>query len=596
MTQTVRARLTAVRDLIKEIIETSPRDIAGAVAILLALTVVETVALLMLAPLLESVGVVEENPLPRAESWVEGAMTELWIEPSLGSLLTVYVVIAGVRALLQRFYSRCTQRARENVIAAHRSRLYRAIAAAEWKFLVTRPPSEFMHALIGEIARIGGAVTYLIDFAVTLALTTVYLGLAFRLSPSMATLVIGCALVLAWFVRRSLERVRTISTEAALQRTHLNRAITEHVGGLKLAKSYGVTARHEATLARLSDEARRISLEFTAGDADLQRTLEFGSTLLLAVIVYASMVFLNEPAPLMLVMIFVFARLMPRIIAIYRHVRSIAATLPTYENVRALERECRDAAETTHEAAAGLDMTQGVRFDQVTFEYLRRDRPAVDRLDLDIRAGETTAIVGASGAGKSTVADLLIGLLTPDAGRLLIDGRELTDDQLVAWRRMIGYVPQETFLVDDTVRNNLLWAQPGATDAELWDALTKAAADAFVRELPHGLDTLIGERGVLGSGGERQRLSIARALLRRPRLLVLDEATSSLDTVNEHRIREALEALHHQLTIVIITHRLSTIRHADVIPVMHDGRIVESGRWDELGSAHTSRFQELARI
>jgi ATP-binding cassette subfamily C protein len=596
VTQDIRTRLAAVRDLITEVIATSPRDTAAAVVILLLLAVVESVGLLMLAPLLEYVGVVEENPLPRAESWVEGAMVALRIEPSLGSLLLLYVAVAGIRAGLQRSYSRCSQRARENLVAAMRTRLYRAIAAAEWKFLVTRPPSAFMHALVSEIARIGGAVTYLVDFAVAVALTTVYLGLAIRLSPAMAALVVGCALVLAWFVRRSLERVRAISTEAAQQRTQLHRAITEHVSGLKLAKSYGVTGRHEAMLVQLSEEARRISLEFTAGDADLQRSLEFGSTVLLAVIVYASTVFLNEPAHLMLVMIFVFARLMPRLIAIYRHVRAITATLPIYESVRVLERECLDAAENRHAAAASLDLIRGVQFDGVTFSYLRRERPAVDRLDLEIRCGETTAIVGASGAGKSTVADLLIGLLTPDAGRLLVDGHPLTEDQLAAWRRMIGYVPQETFLVDDTVRNNLLWAQPGATDAEVWEALTKAAADGFVRDLPQQLDTLIGERGVLVSGGERQRLSVARALLRQPRLLVLDEATSSLDTVNEHRIREALEALHHQLTIVIITHRLSTIRHADVIHVMHDGRIVESGRWDDLGSTHTSRFQALARI
>lgn len=596
MTPDVRTRLTTVRELIKEVIATSPRDIAAAVLILLMLTAVESIGLVMLAPLLEYVGVVEENPLPRAQSIVETAMTAVWVEPSLGSLLLLYVAVAGVRAGLQRWYLRCSQRARENLIAAKRTSLYRAIAAAEWKFLVTRPPSEFMHALVSEIARIGSAVSYLIDFAVTIALTAVYLGLAIRLSPPMAALVLGCALVLAWVVRRSLERVRVISAEAALQRTQLHRAITEHVGGLKLAKSYGVTARHETVLVRLSEEARRISLEFTAGDADLQRTLEFGSTILLAVVVYVSTVFLSVPAHLMLVMIFVFARLMPRLVAIYRHVRAIAATLPTYENVRLLERECLDAAENRHAGVAAPDMLAGVRFDQVTFSYLRRERPAVERLDLEIRAGETSAIVGASGAGKSTVADLLIGLLTPSAGRLLVDGRELTDAQLVAWRRMIGYVPQETFLVDDTVRNNLLWAQPNATDAELWTALTKAAADEFVRDLPQGLDTLIGERGVLVSGGERQRLSIARALLRQPRLLVLDEATSSLDTVNEHRIRQALEALHHQLTIVIITHRLSTIRHADVIHVMHEGRIVESGRWDDLGSAHTSRFQELARI
>jgi ATP-binding cassette subfamily C protein len=592
----LRERLASMRSLFAEMVRTSPRDAATAVLLLLLLTLTESAGLVMLAPLLEYVGVVEENPLPRAESWVEAVMSALWIEPSLGSLLVLYVVVAAIRSGLQRFYSRCSLRARENLTADMRIRIYRAMAAAEWKFLVTRPPSEFMHVLVTEIARIGGAVTYIIDFAVTLAFTVVYLGIAIRLSIEMAALVLACAVVLAWVMRGSLERVRAISTEASQHRNQLHRAITEHVSGLKLAKSYGATLRHEAILVSLSDEARRISLEFTSGDADLQRTLELGSTVLLAVIVYVSAVFLEEPAHLMLVMIFVFARLMPRLVAIYRHVRALAATLPTYETVRALERDCLAAAEVHGSGAADVTLAQAVRFERVAFSYLRRARPAVDGLDLEIRAGDTTALVGASGAGKSTVADLLIGLLSPTSGRILIDGQPLGEDQLSTWRRQIGYVPQETFLVDDTVRRNLLWAQPEASDAELWDALAQAAADQFVRDLPQGLDTLIGERGVLVAGGERQRLSIARALLRRPRLLVLDEATSSLDTVNEHRILEALEALHHRLTIVIITHRLSTIRHADVIHVMHDGRVVESGPWDALSGEYHSRFRELARI
>jgi ATP-binding cassette subfamily C protein len=163
---------------------------------------------------------------------------------------------------------------------------------------------------------------------------------------------------------------------------------------------------------------------------------------------------------------------------------------------------------------------------------------------------------------------------------------------MASWRGQTSYVPQETFLYDDTVRANLRWARPEATDDEIWDALRLAAADAFVSGLPAGLDTLVGAGGVLISGGERQRLAIARALLRRPRILVLDEATNSLDTENEQRIQKAIDAIHHRTTIVVITHRLSTIRHADMILVMEGGKVVRSGTWDALQLERDSRLAE----
>jgi ATP-binding cassette subfamily C protein len=185
-------------------------------------------------------------------------------------------------------------------------------------------------------------------------------------------------------------------------------------------------------------------------------------------------------------------------------------------------------------------------------------------------------------------------LLQPTAGRILIDGEPLAGPRLHAWRQSIGYVPQETFLFHDTVRANLLWARPEATEAEVRAALRAAAAEEFVNQLPHGLDTVTGDRGVRLSGGERQRLALARAVLRQPSILVLDEATSSLDTQNERFIQQALEQLHGELTIVLIAHRLSTVRIADQIIVLKGGRMVETGAWDDLCQREGGVFRELA--
>ena len=188
----------------------------------------------------------------------------------------------------------------------------------------------------------------------------------------------------------------------------------------------------------------------------------------------------------------------------------------------------------------------------------------LDDLSLTIAAGKVTAIAGASGAGKSTIADLVAGLLVPMTGQVLIDGVELTAQAARAWRRHVGYVAQDTVLFHDTVRANLRWANPAASEQEMKDGLTLAAAE-FVFDLPQGLDTTAGDRGMLLSHGQRQRIALARALLRKPGLLILDEATSSLDFENERRILDAIERLQGRTTVLLIAHRVSAIQRAQMI-------------------------------
>ena len=589
-------KLAAIESVVAEMARTSPYKTAASVALMLVLTFTEGASLLLLAPLLELVGVMEENPLPSAAGWLVSGLGSIGVEATLGSVLLLFVALAGIRAAARRTEARLVASVREELVSAYRLRIYRAMSGAQWRFLVTRTPSEFGVALTSEIGRVGMAVTQLTDLAVVIMAALVYLALAIRLSPEMAGLVAGSAVILGWSVHGALQRARSLGGRASEARGRLHATIAEHVASIKTARSIGALDRHEAEFSALTRTSHDVGLEVAAGETDLQQHLELGSTVLLAVIVYVSSEILGVAPSLLLVLLFVFARLMPRLINIYRLLQGLSMALPVIEGVNQLERDCLAATEPEVVAPRAIAFRDQIRFEDVAFSYISRGgEPALEDLNLTITSGVTTAIVGASGSGKSTLADLLTGLLSPAAGRILIDGEPLTAESMASWRRQISYVPQDTFLLHDTVRANLVWAKPGATDDQVWDALRLAAADSFVEDLPRRLDTIIGERGVLLSGGERQRLAIARALLRQPRLLLLDEATSSLDVENEQRIQKAIDRLQHRMTIVVITHRLSTVRHADVIHVIDAGRLVQSGRWDALIADERGRFAELAR-
>ncbi|MEJ7810638.1 MAG: ABC transporter ATP-binding protein [Gemmatimonadaceae bacterium] len=570
-------------------------------ALSVALSLTEWVGLLLLVPMLALVGLdVSEGAVGRIAGAVRSAFAGVGARPTVLAVLAVYVVVVALRTLLQRAHAVASTVLEQGFISALRRRLYHAVTSLPWPAFARERTSDFTHALTTELDRVGTASSTLFHLASQLLAGTIYLALAVQISPAMSAIAAGCGALLLLALRRWNARASNAGEILSEAGADLASAVQEHLGGLKTARSYGAEGRNEAAFGALSERLARTYAGASAGYATAAAWFSLGSVLVLSVLVYLSLEVLALPTAAILLLLFLFARLVPRFSDIQHTWQYFVNALPAFTRVSAMIERCEARGAAPHAASPAaapptLSLRRGVRFAGVGFRYRPDgDAYAVRDLDLDIPAGRTTAIVGPSGAGKSTVADLVLGLLTPETGTVSVDGAPLTPERVVAWRERIGYVPQDTFLLHDTVRANLLWARPGATEAQLRGALAQAAAEGFVTQLPQGLDTVIGDRGVLLSGGERQRLALARALLREPALLILDEATSALDSENERRILDAIERLHGCITTLLITHRLTAVRSADRIHVMEHGSLVESGAWDAL-LATDGRLAALCR-
>lgn len=543
----------------------SPGRLGFLFVLMLAQGATAGIGLLVLLPLLHLVGFPTGAA---AEAGFAGsilrAFSRLGLPLRLETLLPFYVALVGAIATLNYAQAVLAVRVQQRYVGRLRNRLYRRLLGSRWQFILRRKMSDFAHSLGHQVQAMGMAVQLMLSLASRAVLLSVMIVMAFLLSWRMSLLALGFAGLLLAALLPLNRRIYGSGQAQLLNFKSIFQLLTEQLASLKMIKSHGGEGRCVAQMERVGEALADQNIRFSRMHAFTQWIYTVAAATAFAAYAYLALVRFAVPLPTLILLLLLLSRLLPQVSSLQRTWQQLLHQLPAFEDVERLARECDEAKEPgTGEEVPPPVLVESLVLKDVSYRYPGGGRDILQGFSAEIRRNHTVSLVGPSGVGKSTLADLIAGLLEPSSGTLLCDGVSLEGDRRLAWRKSLAYVTQEVFLFHDTVRANLAWAAEGATEAEMWEALRDAAADGFVARLPEGLDTVIGDRGIRLSGGERQRLALARALLGRPQLLILDEATSALDLGNEEKIRQALERLKGRLTIVLIAHRETTLEHAD---------------------------------
>ncbi|MFZ2059552.1 MAG: ABC transporter ATP-binding protein [Candidatus Binatus sp.] len=562
-------------------------------ALVVISSLTEGLGLALLLPTLQLAGVDigSGSAAGRYAAVVREGLGAVGLRPTLALMLALFVWIICVRAIVTRAQGMAITVLFETFAQHLRQRLFEAVSGANWLFICKSRSSDFVHALTNEVDRASGAAHQGLYSVSGAAVAALYIVASFILFPASTLLMLALCAVLGLLLRAKTRAVYSVGSEVSDVTNSVYAAAIEHFQSIKTAKMYGAQRRTCDIFSGLTREMTATGLRLTNEQLSADAWFEIGSAVMMGGMLLVAIKWMAISPAEVLILLVLFARVLPRIRSMQTSYRGFVALLPGFATVTRIEEQCRAAAEPDRDVGQPMEFRSALRFENVSFTYPPNATPVLRGIDLTISVGRTVAIVGPSGAGKSTIADLVMGLMPAGSGRVTVDGTPLNPARALSWREGIGYVGQDTYLFHDTVRANLLWARPDANENQLRAALRKAAADEFVARLPDGIDTIVGDRGATLSQGERQRLALARAILRQPRLLVLDESTNSLDSENEARILGAIEQMQGGITTVLIAHRLSTIRWADLIYVIEDGQVVESGDWTTLSARLDGRFR-----
>ena len=524
-----------------------------------------------------------------------GSPREMVLWAALG-LIAVFVA----KNLYLTFLAYAKARYSSNRQVSVSNRLFRAYLGSPYTFHLQRNTAELLRNTNSEASAISSVILTLFTFGMEgMVLGLIFVALLAALGPVLTLVTFaGFGFLTYLFWRTTRTKVGEFAKEEQRHRKQSVQAVNQGLGGFKDARVLG---REDYFL-----ESYQESTLFKAKAAQYKAFIQATPRLFLETVAILGLLGvtsffvvqgrdLDLVVPALALLAVAIVRLMPSFTKIAGAVNSLQwqtrAMNAVYDDLVEL-----DALRSKRSGGAGrgLAFERELRLEGLDYQYPGQEGHALRDVTLAVPKSGSVGFVGPSGAGKTTVVDVVLGLLDPTAGRVTVDGVDIAD-RMGAWQRKIGYIPQQIFLTDDTVRRNVAFGRDDdeIDDAQVWRALEAAQLRETIEALPEGLDTTVGERGVRLSGGQRQRIGIARALYHEPEVLVMDEATSALDNQTERQFVEALERLQGDHTLIVIAHRLSTVRNCDTLYMLDEGRVVAEGSYDEL-MATSDAFRRMA--
>ena len=557
---------------------------------------VEGFGLALFIPLLQIMNGNGLDQLPKPFSYIVTAMERIGLSVNTMTILVLIVVFSLSALALSYLQRRMMIHAKNYYTRSLRNKLFGLILCSSWGKSSERSHGEVINLLTVECNRYGIAL----GFELMAVATGVQIVLYLVFSTVIAWQLIVVVTILGSLMYLATRPFNRRAKELGQQATQANRNFSfyslEYLRSLKLLKATANEWLAKRDISQRVEDLFSFAFKSELNGAQLNILMQALPVLVSALIIWLANEVMHIPVPVMLVFLLFIIRIAPRVAQLQQFVHSYNLHSPAIQVVNAAMDENQAAEEIMNRDGLIFNrIEQQISLKDVVFEYPGGETPALNSVSMEIGRNQMVAIVGGSGAGKSTVMDILTGLRRADTGQVAIDGIDLRDFNLETWRRKIGMVTQDTVTFNASLRDNLSMFTPDATEDDLNRALAIARLDDLVETLPDGLETNLGESGVRFSGGQLQRIALARALVGKPELLLLDEATSALDNESERYVQDAITALACSMTIVIIAHRLSTVRRADKIFVMEKGIIVEHGTYDEL-MTKGGRFADLREI
>tara|TARA_Y100000588_G_C14272802_1_gene933052 strand:+ start:1685 stop:3478 length:1794 start_codon:yes stop_codon:yes gene_type:complete len=554
--------------------------------------VISSFGIALLFPLLSTSQVLEvqDNPLAK---FVEGVFTYLSIEMSITNVIVMMLGIFFLQAFLTFLQNVYRVHIKSTLGRDWQEKILSSYGEIEYEYAISKSTGFINNLITQEVSRAVSAFSAFCIMLANLITIFIYVGISLQLSWKVTLGGILAAGLMMASMKSGYRYSKLFSRETSDENAKLNEFLVQIIQNYKYLKS---TATFPIMFRKVSSSlSRLVSLQVKLGVIKwiLKAILEIAAICMVLLLFYFEVVIQGHGADSILVICWFFFKTINRVNSFNHNWNSFYATegglVIVTGAIKTLEKHReRATGKSIQSFSAKIELTN------VCFSY--SDRKTLDNVNLTIPKNRTIAFVGASGAGKSTLVDLLTGILKPDSGSLVIDGIDYDDVDQNSLRRLFSYVTQDVTIFDDSVANNIsLWAQGDEVliRQRLREAARLAHCSEFLTEDEVGDESRTGDRGVKFSGGQRQRIAIARELFRNPDILILDEATSSLDTTSELLIRRSIDSLKNEKTVIIIAHRLSTIKNSDYIYVLEQGRIVEHGAYDQLIQVTESRFHKM---